>query len=275
MTWTMEQKRKYAQDMRENMTPAEKVLWSHINRSQLGYRFIRQGLVWGFIPDFYCQKARLVIEVDGSVHDLKSEQDRIKDQALGEYGITVMRLTNEEVLTRLPMVLDNIRRECKFQTEGVLKAFSSSSVLNERTNKERLRMGCESPRNPGNSRPLNFLARKPTVQKLCPQVDDKKPATIEDWREIAKKLALLYRRKSVNLYIPPAAQQAWEQKLRLAEYAKRREQASAVPAEISKTTEAGATPAQADPVSPASPLQRCQEAEGTNGQDSGEESKAF
>jgi very-short-patch-repair endonuclease len=58
-----------AGELRSSMTPAEKILWSHLrNRKVLGFKFRRQHPVSDFIVDFYCHEARLVIEADGSVH---------------------------------------------------------------------------------------------------------------------------------------------------------------------------------------------------------------
>ena len=58
-----------ARKMRREMTPAEAVLWNRVRGGRIGYHIRRQQPLVGFIADFYCHGARLVIEVDGSVHD--------------------------------------------------------------------------------------------------------------------------------------------------------------------------------------------------------------
>lgn len=237
MSYTLKQKQDFAKEMRENMTDAERLLWSRINNRQLGHRFIRQGLVWGYIPDFYCPKARLMIEVDGSVHDLQAEKDRAKDQAMAEYGIAVLRFTNKEVQEQLAMVLQDIKRECEHQVNGALKAFSSGPLLAGTSISNNSR-ACESLRKSGNFQVVSRLKDPASVEKVWTSAK-RVPATLEDWREIGEKLALLYRRKSVNVYKPPFSQQAWEQRYRLAEYAKRKEQASVRTTESPESAQTG------------------------------------
>ena len=54
-----------AKELRRDMTPAEKLLWQELRANKLGVHFRRQQIIVGFIVDFYCHKAALVIEVDG------------------------------------------------------------------------------------------------------------------------------------------------------------------------------------------------------------------
>lgn len=64
-----------AKELRREMTPAEKILWEELRANKLGGHFRRQQVIQGFIVDFYCHKAALVIEVDGDIHDLQKEED--------------------------------------------------------------------------------------------------------------------------------------------------------------------------------------------------------
>jgi len=64
-----------AKELRRDMTPAEKILWGKLRGNKLGVHFRRQQIIAGFIVDFYCHKAALVIEVDGDIHDLQQEED--------------------------------------------------------------------------------------------------------------------------------------------------------------------------------------------------------
>lgn len=59
-----------AKELRREMTPAEKLLWQEVRAKKLGVRFRRQQIIQGFIVDFYCHKAALVVEVDGDIHNL-------------------------------------------------------------------------------------------------------------------------------------------------------------------------------------------------------------
>ncbi|RMD61118.1 DUF559 domain-containing protein, partial [Candidatus Parcubacteria bacterium] len=72
-----------AKAMRRNMTPAEKRLWSVLRRNQLdGLHFRRQQIIDGFIVDFYCHAAGLVVEVDGPAHEMQKEYDAERDRIL-------------------------------------------------------------------------------------------------------------------------------------------------------------------------------------------------
>lgn len=91
------------------MTPAEKTLWQELRANRLGVHFRRQQIIAGFIVDFYCHKATLVIEVDGGIHDLQQEADALREKVLREMGLTIVRFRNEEVIQDLPTVVVKIR----------------------------------------------------------------------------------------------------------------------------------------------------------------------
>jgi very-short-patch-repair endonuclease len=97
--------------LRRNMTDAEIKLWSKLRRKQIqGFQFYRQKNIGDYIVDFYCPRARLIIEVDGSQHFKEEEQspDCIRDNCLSKLGFTVMRFNNNEVLTHIDGVLESI-----------------------------------------------------------------------------------------------------------------------------------------------------------------------
>lgn len=103
---------KVARALRRTMTSAEKILWEELRGRRLnGYKFRRQHPVGGFIVDFYCPLKKLVIEVDGQVHDTQQEYDESRCDHLHTYGYRVLRFRNEEVTKNLPEVLDTIRQE--------------------------------------------------------------------------------------------------------------------------------------------------------------------
>jgi len=75
-----------AKELRREMTPAEKLLWQEVRANKLGVRFRRQQVIQGFIVDFYCHQAGLVVEVDGDVHDLQKEEDERREKVLRGWG---------------------------------------------------------------------------------------------------------------------------------------------------------------------------------------------
>jgi very-short-patch-repair endonuclease len=87
-----------------------------LRRNQLGYHFRRQQVIAGFIVDFYCDTARLVVEVDGPIHEVQTNYDESRTKLLIEWGIVVLRVTNKEVLRELEETLARIREMC--QTRG-------------------------------------------------------------------------------------------------------------------------------------------------------------
>jgi very-short-patch-repair endonuclease len=94
-----------ARTMRRNSTPAEEALWGALQKKQVaGLRFRRQHPVGRFVLDFYCPSHKLVIEVDGAVHDLQQERDSERTKILETHGLRVLRFRNEEVLRALPSV---------------------------------------------------------------------------------------------------------------------------------------------------------------------------
>src|SRR6187397_1072604 len=87
-----------SRELRRDMTPAEKILWQELRANKLGFHFRRQQIISGFIVDFYCHKAALVIEVDGDIHDLQQEEDARREKVLGELGLRIVRFRNDDVL---------------------------------------------------------------------------------------------------------------------------------------------------------------------------------
>jgi len=98
-----------ARQMRREPTPAERMLWDRLRAHQvLGFRFRRQHALDRFIVDFYCSRARLIIELDGAAHETQREQDAWRDANLVGLGMRVLRFRNEEVLESLPDALRKI-----------------------------------------------------------------------------------------------------------------------------------------------------------------------
>jgi very-short-patch-repair endonuclease len=100
-----------ARAMRRSMTPAESALWKCLKNNQLGgFHFRRQQIIKGFIVDFYCHAAVLVVEVDGGVHDDMKASDAERDRILEGLGFKVLRFSNTDVLNVTNQVLDRISR---------------------------------------------------------------------------------------------------------------------------------------------------------------------
>ena len=98
-----------AQTLRKNMTKEEKHLWYDFLKSY-PIKFYRQKVIENYIVDFYCSKAKLVIELDGSQHYEKaqSEYDQKRDRYLEGIGYKVLRYSNLDVNLRFPEVCEDI-----------------------------------------------------------------------------------------------------------------------------------------------------------------------
>jgi very-short-patch-repair endonuclease len=113
--------RQRAKELRQQMTPAEKVLWDRLRSRQLGgFKFRRQHPIGPYIADFYCAAPRLVVEVDGSVHVGQAEADEQRNQQMAEYGYRVLRVSNQEVETDLESVICRILEACQDRAETPL-----------------------------------------------------------------------------------------------------------------------------------------------------------
>jgi len=101
-----------AQELRHEMTPAERRLWGYLRANRLeGWHFRRQQVIAGFIVDFYCHQAGLVIEVDGPIHANQQAVDAERTRILAEYGLKVLRTSNQAVMNNPQHVLDCIQAE--------------------------------------------------------------------------------------------------------------------------------------------------------------------
>ena len=106
-----------ARDLRRRMTPAEHILWQALRGNRLdGLHFRRQQIIGAFIADFYCHAARLVVEVDGPIHQQQLDYDRERDQILAAHGLRIAHFTNDDDLHDLPGVLARLRHLCAQQS---------------------------------------------------------------------------------------------------------------------------------------------------------------
>jgi len=103
------EKRQRAKELRQNMTPEEALLWHELRTNKFaGWHFRRQQVIDGFIVDFYCHAASLIVEVDGGIHEIQKEQDAERDAHLISRGFCILRVTNDEVNKDLQGVLQKI-----------------------------------------------------------------------------------------------------------------------------------------------------------------------
>ena len=108
-------------ELRRDMTPTEKRLWHHLRGRRFdGFKFRRQTPISGFIVDFYCAAARLIVELDGESHISKSESDETRRQKLEAQGFKVLRIWDTHVYDEIDSVLELIWRECEVRSRSPL-----------------------------------------------------------------------------------------------------------------------------------------------------------
>ena len=100
-----------SREHRKDPTKAEEVLWQAIRNSKLGYKFRRQHAIHIYIADFVCLDKKLIVEVDGGYHQDENQQyiDAQRTHDLNALGFTVIRFTNDEVLSELENVVEKIK----------------------------------------------------------------------------------------------------------------------------------------------------------------------
>ena len=98
-------------ELRQNATPQENLLWEELRNKKLGFRFKRQYSIGGYILDFYCAKGKLIVELDGKIHNTREakEYDAVRDKFFKELGYKILRIPNIEVDNDTEKVLDKIR----------------------------------------------------------------------------------------------------------------------------------------------------------------------
>ncbi len=108
--------KEFSEELRKHQTEAEGILWECLKNKQLkGYKFRRQHIVGQYITDFVCLKSRLIIEVDGKIHQLPDnlESDEIRTSWMCENGFKVIRFSNEQVIGDIDNTLETILKELK------------------------------------------------------------------------------------------------------------------------------------------------------------------
>ncbi len=104
----------HAREMRKNPTEAEQLLWRALRgRNLSNLKFRRQQPMKGYILDFYCEAARLGVEADGEIHlgEQQKKYDQERTEYLAEYGIKIIRFTNDQIIKAMTEVLMSIEEE--------------------------------------------------------------------------------------------------------------------------------------------------------------------
>ncbi len=111
-----------AREYRKNQTLAEKAIWEKLfrNKQLLGYKFTRQKPLSHFIADFYCSKLLLVVEIDGEYHNYQIARDDERTRELEEYGLKVIRFSNEDILLNLAEIEKELVKEIKVREMELL-----------------------------------------------------------------------------------------------------------------------------------------------------------
>jgi very-short-patch-repair endonuclease len=86
-------------ELRTKPTPQEEKLWWYLKDKRTGYKFRRQHSVGGYILDFYCKEKRLIVEIDGGIHQTSEahEYDKVRDKFFTELDYKVLRFRNNEI----------------------------------------------------------------------------------------------------------------------------------------------------------------------------------
>jgi very-short-patch-repair endonuclease len=112
-------KQERARELRRTMTPEESLLWQQLRAHRFdGLHWRRQQVIAGFIADFYCHAARVIVEIDGTIHIRQAEYDKARDELLAARDLLILRFTNIEVTDTLADVLARIRTTCQVRTRS-------------------------------------------------------------------------------------------------------------------------------------------------------------
>lgn len=96
-------------ELRNNPTQQEIILWKHLRKSNLGFKFTRQHSIGPYIVDFYCPKKRMIIEVDGNQHHENKKYDDTRTEYFKHLNHEVIRFWNSDINNELEAVLDKIK----------------------------------------------------------------------------------------------------------------------------------------------------------------------
>ena len=122
LQYVADAKKHQARSLRKHATTAEAVLWEALrNRKAGGFKFRRQQVIEGFIADFYCEEAKLAVEIDGGVHATagRREIDIHRERVFGARDIYTLRIKNETVIRNLRDALNLIITTAASRSAGI------------------------------------------------------------------------------------------------------------------------------------------------------------
>jgi very-short-patch-repair endonuclease len=119
---------RFAKSMRSTPTESENLLWQELRAGKLGTKFRRQHVIGSFIADFYNVENNLIVEVDGSIHDLQKDKDQERDEVLKDLGFNMLRVSSDQVLTDIKEVLSVISKKIS-DIQRALKALPAGEGL--------------------------------------------------------------------------------------------------------------------------------------------------
>jgi len=105
-------------DLRKSQTPGEAIMWKAVRNRQLnGKKFLRQHPILFemdnrrrfFVADFYCHEKKLVVEIDGQVHEKQEDYDTLRTYIINALGIQVVRFSNDEIEKNFKLVIERLR----------------------------------------------------------------------------------------------------------------------------------------------------------------------
>lgn len=97
-----------SRNLRNNSTNSEKYLWNFLRKKKFNCKFRRQHVIGSFVVDLVCLEKKLIIEVDGEIHDKQKEADEQRTYKLESLNFRIIRFKNEEVLNNTSKVLREI-----------------------------------------------------------------------------------------------------------------------------------------------------------------------
>ncbi len=101
-----------ARELRKHSTFSEIILWNKLrDKKILETRFLRQRPIDNYVVDFYSKELKLAIEVDGSIHQIKKQEDIFRQRQLEAFGIVFLRFTDTDIMKNLSQVIGKIENK--------------------------------------------------------------------------------------------------------------------------------------------------------------------
>ena len=105
--------KKIGRSLRSAGNLAEALLWKELKAQKLGVQFLRQRPILNYVVDFYCEKLKFAIEIDGVSHDSKVEQDIVRQRTIESEGIRVLRCMDNDICHNMDSVVRTIKESIK------------------------------------------------------------------------------------------------------------------------------------------------------------------